>query len=452
MIINPNIFRMYDIRGRAGKDISEEFSYRLGRAYAQLMPKDLPRSVSVGRDCRLSSKIYSDALIDGLNDGGVNTLDLGMVPTPVLYFSLFHRDLGGGIVITGSHNPPEDNGFKLSSGRNAIYGPEIQKLAKLMSQTVLPKSPSRGTTESVDLVPEYLDYMEKNLNLSRPMKVVIDAGNGATSEIAPELFEKIGADVIPLFCSPDGKFPNHHPDPTQPETLVSLIEEVKRSGAEIGIAFDGDGDRIGVVDASGRIYWGDELLVLFSRSILRKNPGAMIISEVKASQRLYQEIENLGGKPLMWKTGHSLIKSKMRETGALLAGEMSGHIFFADRYFGYDDALYAAARLIELLSSTSKPINELLADLPKTSVTPEIRVPCEDEKKFSVVDKVRDHFSKYYDVNDIDGVRINFSDGWGLVRASNTQPALVLRFEASSDEKLEALQNEVREIVNNASG
>ncbi|HLB58694.1 MAG TPA: phosphomannomutase/phosphoglucomutase [Bdellovibrionota bacterium] len=450
MTFPAHVFRMYDIRGKAGEDLSEEFSYHLGNAFARLLLPGVTKNVAVGRDCRLTSEAYAESLIEGLRHAGVNVLDLGMIPTPLLYFSLFRRQIGGGIMVTGSHNPPEDNGFKLSLGHSSLFGDSIQKLKLLMGEKPLKSSPGKRTFE--DIKDEYLFFLEKDISLARPLNVVIDAGNGATSKVAPLLFSNIGAVCHTLFCEPDGNFPNHHPDPTQPENLRSLSDEVTSQNADIGIAFDGDGDRIGVIDKKGRIYWGDELLILFARDVLAKTPGAKIISEVKASQRLFQDISRHGGNPIMWKTGHSLIKAKMKETGALLAGEMSGHIFFADRYFGYDDAMYAGARLVEFLSHHSQSIEELLSDLSPSYLTPELRIPCRDQMKFEVVQNVKKHFSLKYPCIDIDGVRINFPDGWGLVRASNTQPVLVLRFEATSEEKLHAIRSEVEEVVTHASG
>ena len=354
-------------------------------------------------------------------------------------------------MITASHNPPEDNGFKLSIGQDSLYGEYIQTLGRMI------KNPSRicknlkGSLEFEDISSDYIHFIKNNIFIDKKISTVIDAGNGATSNIAPRLFGALGLKPVTLFCTPDGTFPNHHPDPTNPASLISLIETVKTNSSDIGFSFDGDGDRIGVVDKDGRIYWGDELLILFARDILNKRKGATVISEVKASERLFNEIMRLGGNPLMWKTGHSLIKSKMKETKALLAGEMSGHIFFADRYFGYDDALYAAARLSELISNSSASISELITGLPKAFVTPEIRINCEDKEKFFIVNKVRDHFTKLYPVNNIDGVRISFSDGWGLVRASNTGPALVLRFEAKTKERLEEIKQEVEGVLVEAS-
>lgn len=451
MNVPSHIFRMYDIRGISGKELNEEFCYTLGNEFSKIIPNSYPKRVVIGRDCRLTSNSYASALIEGLRDGGIDIIDLGMVPTPLVYFALFRKKLGGGIVVTASHNPPEDNGFKLSLGQDSLKGDEIQALGKMIQNPSPIIKNHRGTLESEDISSEYIDFIKKNVSIVRPVSLVFDAGNGAASEISSLLFRELKLNSTSLFCEPDGNFPNHHPDPSDPGTLKHLLEKVRSISAEVGVAFDGDGDRIGVVDKHGRIYYGDELLILFARDVLSKNSGATIISEVKASERLFNEIIKCGGKPLMWKTGHSLIKSKMKETGALLAGEMSGHMFFADRYFGYDDAIYAAVRLTELLSKSQLTISEHLAGLPKSFLTPEIRIKCKEALKFRVVDSVKSHFKNIYPINDIDGVRISFKDGWGLVRASNTGPILVLRFEASDPERLQEIREEVEEVVLDAS-
>lgn len=451
MIVHENIFRMYDIRGKSGNEISEDLSYTLGNEFTKLIPTSFPKRIVVGRDCRLTSKSYSEALVEGLRDGGIDVLDIGMVPTPLVYFSLFQRKVGGGIMITASHNPPEDNGFKLSIGQESLHGDAIQTLGRMIKNPSAICKNSKGSFEYEDISSEYISFIKNNVSIRNKISVVLDAANGATSNIAPKLFEELGLKPITLFCEPDGNFPNHHPDPTEPSSLISLIECVKSNSCDLGFSFDGDGDRIGVVDKTGRIYLGDELLMLFARDILKKKKGGTVISEVKASNRLFAEITKLGGNPIMWKTGHSLIKSKMRETGALLAGELSGHMFFADRYFGYDDAIYAAARLTELISNSNIAISEHLPEFSKSFTTPEMRIDCEDNEKFSVVNRVKDHFIKLYPVNDIDGVRISFNDGWGLVRASNTGPALVLRFEAKTKERLDEIKQEVEGVIVDAS-
>jgi phosphomannomutase/phosphoglucomutase len=450
--IPPSIFREYDIRGIAGRDVSAEFAECLGKAYALFVAGHKPvagrknLTVSVGWDCRLTSDSYAEALVSGLRQGGLDVIRLGVCPTPLTYFSVFHLDLDGGIMITGSHNPADYNGFKTCVGKDTIYGTQIQEMRALMEKVnsgYQAPTVAEGKVSDFEIIPAYINYLLKNARPLKPKKIVLDAGNGTASTVAPELFRKLGAEVFPLFCELDGRFPNHHPDPTVPENLKQLVAEIKKHKADFGIAFDGDSDRIGLVDEKGRIIFGDELMVLFSRSVLKENPGATIISEVKSSHKLYNDIAAHGGKPIMWKTGHSLIKSKMKETKAALAGEMSGHIFFADRYFGFDDAIYAALRVYEIASDAKEPLSSLLADLPHTVCTPEIRVDCEEEKKFRLVEETKNLLAKDHKINDIDGVRVDFGDAWGLVRASNTQPVLVLRFEAPTAARM----NEVRDVV-----
>lgn len=449
--INPSIFREYDVRGIAGKDLSPEFAELLGMAYAQYISGRKPvagrknLTVSVGRDCRLTGESYSEALITGIRKGGVDVVRLGVCATPLTYFSIFHNDYDGGIMVTGSHNPADYNGFKICVGRDTIHGHQIQELRALMEKG--PYTSSReGTLSDWAVIPAYIDYLVSKARPLTRKKIVLDAGNGTAATIAPELFKRLGADVVELFCELDGRFPNHHPDPTVPANLKQLIETVKREKADFGIAFDGDSDRIGLVDEKGRIIYGDEMMVIFSRDVLKDKPGATIISEVKSSNRLYNDIAAKGGKPIMWKTGHSLIKSKMKETKAALAGEMSGHIFFADRYFGFDDAIYAGMRVYEIASAAGGPVSSLVADLPPAVNTPEIRVDCEEDKKFKLVEETKRRLAQGRSITDIDGVRVDFGDGWGLVRASNTQPVLVLRFEATSEKRL----NEIRDTVETA--
>ncbi|MCJ7487497.1 MAG: phosphomannomutase/phosphoglucomutase, partial [Candidatus Aminicenantes bacterium] len=403
------------------------------------------KDVAVGQDCRLSSPGFGRALIRGLLSTGCDVADIGVVPTPLLYFSVFFKKKEAGVMITGSHNPPEHNGFKMMSGEETLYGKTIQALYEIVRKGVFPRGEGRLT--ALDLVSEYQDYVARNVRFSRPVKVVIDAGNGTGGVVAVPLFRRMGAEVVDIFCEPDGRFPNHHPDPTLPEAMEKLIAKVRASGAELGIAYDGDADRIGVVDDAGQILWGDQLLIIFARDILPSRPGAAVISEVKASKVLYEEIERLGGRPIMWRTGHSLIKEKIKEEKAPLAGEMSGHIFFADRWFGFDDAIYASARLLEILSRSKTKLSAMLADLPKTYSTPEIRIYASDEVKFKIVDEVRRELAARYPIIDIDGVRAIFPKGWGLVRASNTQAVIVLRFEADTEADLAAIQAEVRGVL-----
>ncbi len=449
--VNSSIFREYDIRGVAHKDFDANFAFYLGRAYLRLARERLgvqSPAISVGHDCRVTGKEFSRALLTGLRTGGAQVIDLGLVTTPMTYFSIFHKKLGGGIMVTGSHNPPEYNGFKICIGKNTLHGADIQILkqyvAEEMMQTSVPAA-FENDFQKLDIFPEYHQFVKGNIKLERPLKIVIDAGNGAAGPFAPAVYESLGCKVIPLYCEPDGRFPNHEADPTVVKNMQALIAAVKKEGADLGIAFDGDADRVGVVDETGRILWGDELMVLFARNVLQKNPGATIISEVKSSHRLYNDIRKNGGNGIMWKTGHSLIKAKMKETGALLAGEMSGHIFFADRFFGFDDAIYAGARFLEIAAATSQKSSSLLADLPSAVNTPEIRLDCDDAKKWDVIANLKKQLRGRYEVNEIDGVRVEFGDAWGLVRASNTQPVIVMRFEAQSEARLQ----EVRGILEN---
>jgi phosphomannomutase/phosphoglucomutase len=448
--LNPTIFREYDIRGVADRDFDATFARRLGQAFATLALEHGASSMSVGRDCRLSSDGYAVALIEGILSTGLGVVELGVVTTPLVYFSIFHWGLDAGIQITGSHNPADYNGFKVCLGREALHGDQIQDLRRRFETGAFRHG--AGVHERRPIVAEYQDYVVANVGrLGRPMRVVVDGGNGTGGPVAPDIYRRLGAEVIELFTDMDGHFPNHHPDPTVEENMADLIRTVVAEKAELGIAFDGDADRIGVVDASGRIIWGDELLVLYSRDVLGRNPGGTIVSEVKCSHRLYDDIARRGGHGIMWKAGHSLLKAKMKETGALLGGEMSGHMFFKERYFGFDDAIYAGARLLEVCARTGKTVAELLADLPPSVTTPEIRVDCPDEVKFAVADRVRDHFrGTGREIIDVDGVRVKFPRGWGLVRASNTQPVLVMRFEAETAAELAQYRTTVEAAVSAA--
>jgi phosphomannomutase/phosphoglucomutase len=443
--INPKIFREYDIRGVAGQDLDEPAVELLGRAMGTFFLGRGQSDIAVGRDVRLSSPAFSQALIRGLLSTGCDVADLGIVPTPLLYFSVFHGKMPAGVMVTGSHNPPEHNGFKMMSGQETLYGKTIQALYEIVRKGVFPRG--RGGVRPLDVVSTYQDYVAGNVRFARPVKAVVDAGNGTGGSVAVPLFGRMGAEIIDLFCQPDGRFPNHHPDPTLPDAMETLIAKVRETGAELGIAYDGDADRIGVVDDAGRIIWGDQLLIIFARDILPSRPGAAVISEVKASKVLYEEIERLGGRPIMWRTGHSLIKKKIKEENAPLAGEMSGHIFFNDRWFGFDDAIYASARLIEILSRSREKLSALMAGLPKTFATPEIRIYASDEVKFKIVEEVRKALAARTRVIDIDGVRAVFPHGWGLVRASNTQAVIVLRFEADTEADLAAIQKEIRDLL-----
>jgi phosphomannomutase/phosphoglucomutase len=449
--VNPRIFRQYDVRGTVGEDLTEEVVEQLGQGYGAYTINLGARRVSVGRDARPSSPRFRDALIDGIRSTGLDVVDIGMVPTPTLYFSLFHLNVDGGVMITGSHNPPEFNGFKLALGRTTLYGEEIQEVRRIIE--VGEYARGEGSLSEQDIKPAYRQTLEQRIGrFERAVKVVVDAGNGLGGIFCPELLQDLGADASGLYCEVDGTFPNHHPDPTVPGSLRDLIAEVRRQKADVGLAYDGDCDRLGVIDERGNIIWGDQLLILFSREVLARQPGATIIFEVKCSQALPEEIKRAGGVPLMWRTGHSFIKKKMKEENAPLAGEMSGHLFFADEYFGYDDALYASLRLVRLLSRSEKTVSEMLADVPRYYSTPEIRIDCPDEEKFQIVSKLVKYFKKGYEVVDVDGARILFGDGWGLVRASNTQPALVLRFEARTPERLEEIKGIVVSKLSEVSG
>jgi phosphomannomutase/phosphoglucomutase len=436
--MNPRIFREYDIRGLVDKDLTEEVVRSIGQGFAAYASRQNKRKVVVGRDGRLSSPRFRDLLIQGMVGGGLEVVDVGLCPTPVFYFSLFHLDREGGVMITGSHNPPEFNGFKVCVGKETLHGEQIQELRRIIETQTFESA--KGSVSREEIIPEYQKYVASNIRLQRKMKVVIDCGNGTAGLVAPKVLKDLGCEVIELYPEVDGRFPNHHPDPTVPENMKDVITKVKETKAEVGIGYDGDGDRIGAVDRLGNIVWGDQLMILFAREVLQRHPGAVIVSEVKCSQNLYDDIAKHGGRGIMWKAGHSLLKSKMREEKALLGGEMSGHIFFADRYFGYDDAIYASCRLLEILSRSEKGIPELLGDVPKTFSTPEIRVDCPDDRKFDLVERVKESFRHEYPIAEIDGMRVLFPDGWGLVRASNTQPVLVMRFEARSSERLKEIQ------------
>jgi phosphomannomutase/phosphoglucomutase len=444
--MNPNIFREYDIRGIVGRDLTEETVAILGRAIGTFFRQNGAGRIAVGFDARASSPVFGKLLVEGFNAGGCDAVLIGRVPTPVLYHTVFTRNVDGGVMITGSHNPPDHNGFKICLGKQTLFGSQIQEIKAIALSGKF--AAGAGTSASLEVLEDYKkDILSRVEFGARKLKAVVDSGNGMGGITGVPIYKKLGVELIELFTEPDSRFPNHHPDPTVVENLQDTIRAVKENGADLGIAFDGDGDRIGLTDENGRIIWGDELMVLLSREILKERKGATIIAEVKCSQNLFDDIALHGGKPLMWKAGHSLIKAKMKETGAALAGEMSGHIFFADRFYGFDDATYAGARVLEILSKTDKKLSELLADLPKTFSTPELRVDCADEKKFEVVQKIADEFSKTNEVITIDGARILFEKGWGLVRASNTQAILVLRFEADSEENLAKIRETVERRV-----
>jgi len=445
MNVPRNVFREYDVRGIVDEQLTPAFARALGRAYASAAWDAAGHApvLTVGRDNRPSGDALARAVRQGIVDAGGTAIDIGMVPTPALYFSVAALRTDGGLQVTGSHNPPEFNGFKMVLAAGSLHGEAIQALWEVIVTERWRSGEGREAADS-SILRRYRDAIVERNTLTRPVRTVVDCGNGVSSVVAVETLRALGAEVTALFCESDGTFPNHHPDPTVPENLVDLQAEVRRTGAELGIAFDGDGDRIGAVDESGRILFGDQLLVIFGRdAVTRFGKGTPVIFDVKCSQVLPDALAAAGAVPEMWKTGHSLIKARMKELDAPLAGEMSGHIFFGGDYFGYDDALFAAARLLEIVSRGRAGLAPLIADLPKTFATPELRVDCPDDAKFGIVAKAAEHFATRYPVNTIDGVRMNFPEGWGLVRASNTQPVIVLRFEAQSQAALDAYQAEV---------
>lgn len=443
-MIAAGIFRQYDIRGIVGQDLTLEAAEAIGRAYAVLLAeRGIVGAVAVGRDNRPSGEGLRDALVRGLTESGVDVIDVGVVPTPLLYWSLHHLPVVAGIQITGSHNPPEYNGFKCCVGTASLHGEGIQHLRGLIDAGTARTGQGRVRHEAI--IDRYVDDIVARIGpLPKDLKVVIDCGNGVGAVVAPKLFAALGLTPTWLFAESDGSFPNHHPDPTVVENLQDLIRAVRETGSEVGIGFDGDADRIGMVDGDGTIVWGDYLLLLYARDVLaRTGAGQSIIFDVKCSQALPDGIAAAGGKPVMWKTGHSLIKEKMKELQAPIAGEMSGHMFFTEGFYGHDDALYAAARLLRIVADARQPVKALLADVPRFVSTPEIRVDCPDDRKEAIVAEALAHFRSKYPVSDVDGVRILFDGGWGLIRSSNTQPILVMRFEASSAERLAELRGEV---------
>ncbi len=458
--MNTNIFREYDIRGIVGEQLTDETVATLGKAIGTFFAQNGAKRIAIGYDARKSSPGFCDLLTRGFNGSGCDVVLIGMVPTPVLYHAVFTKEVDGGVMITGSHNPPDHNGFKICLGTSTLFGSQIQEIKDIALSGMFAEG--TGSVETIEVLDDYcrdiiskIDFPQAETrpvgSVSIPprrLKAVVDAGNGMGGVTAVPVYEALGVELVKLFIEPDSNFPNHHPDPTVTENLQDTIAAVLSHKADIGLAFDGDGDRIGVVDETGRIIWGDELMILLSRSILESKPGATIIAEVKCSQNLFDDIEKHGGTAVMWKAGHSLIKAKMKETNAALAGEMSGHIFFADRFYGFDDATYAGARVLEILSKTDKPLSELLSDIPPTFSTPELRVDCSDESKFEIVASIAKHFAATNEVITIDGARILFENGWGLVRASNTQAILVLRFEAETEENLNRIRATVEMKVN----
>ncbi len=443
-MLSRTIFREYDIRGVTGKDLTPDVARSVGRAYAAFAGlQGLSGPVAVGRDNRPSGNDLHRELVAGLVESGMDVIDIGVVPTPLAYWAQHNLEVAGGIQITGSHNPPEFNGFKLGMGKRSIYGEDIQRIFEIATAAQFPSG--RGSLRTEDIIERYVDDVATRVGrITRPISCVVDCGNGAGALVASRLFDKIGVTARILFGESDGTFPNHHPDPTVPANLTDLISAVREQKAELGIAFDGDADRIGLVDEDGQIIWGDHLLIIYARDVLaRTGKGQPIIFDVKCSQALPEEVEKAGGKPLMWKTGHSLIEEKMHETHAPIAGEMSGHMFFAEGWYGFDDALYGAARLLRIVADSGMTVKQMMADVPHFVSTPEIRVDCPDDLKFGVVDEAKKYFSARRKVIEVDGVRVLFGDGWGLIRASNTQPVLVLRFEARTESHLETIRSEM---------
>ncbi len=452
-----HVFREYDIRGHANDDLSDQLAHDIGKALATFLrtSEDEEVRVAVCRDCRLSSDRLFAALSAGLRACGANVIDIGVGPTPLLYFAAFHLETTGAVMITGSHNPPEDNGFKMMRGKNSLFGEDVQRLLRLIEEQDFLECET-GNLSQYNAENAYLDSLVETTELQAigeaevkgGLRVVLDAGNGAAGPLAVKAFTKLNIPFDAIYCEMDGRFPNHHPDPTVEDNLRHLQAKVAETKATLGIAFDGDGDRIGIIDDAGDVVWGDKLMILFSRYVLEQTPGATVLGEVKCSQTLFDDIAQHGGRPIVCRTGHSLIKKRMKEEKALLAGEMSGHIFFADRYYGFDDAIYAAARVVEIVAKTGKSPRELLADVAPTSVTPELRLTCSEDVKFRIVERVLAHYRRTHDVLDIDGARIDFGDGaWGLCRASNTGAVLVMRFEARDAARRDEIRAEVEAMV-----
>ena len=443
--MNPHIFREYDVRGLVVEDLTPETVEALGRAYGSRIREAGGSRVAVGMDVRLTSPPLRDSLVRGITAAGVDAVTLGVTPTPAVYFAVHHWGLDGAVQITGSHNPLEYNGFKMMLGKASLYGDAIQDLRRRMESGDFATGAGRASED--DIMTPYFEALCGGLSLARPLRVAVDAGNGCAAKLAPALFRALGCEVEEVYCTYDGSFPNHIPDPTLPETLHELRRRAADFGADLAVAYDGDADRLGALDDRGEILWGDQLLALFARPVLAERPGSKVLFEVKCSRALAEDIEAHGGKPVMVPTGHSLIKAALQETGAPLAGEMSGHLFFADRWYGFDDALYAAGRLAELVAAGDRPLSALAADLPKYYATPEIRVDCPDERKFALVDRVLKHYRGRRPLVEVDGARVEFDGGWGLVRASNTQPVLVVRAEGTTPDARDAILREISDLL-----
>lgn len=442
--IPENIWRQYDIRGIFPKEINVPLAEAMGKAFGTLIKRSGKKSIVVACDARISSPELQQAVIDGILSTGCDVQDIGMVPTPLMYFAVIHFQYDAGIVITASHNPPQYNGFKMRTYDRALYGDDIQVISRIVKNSDFEYG--KGTQTSLDVISPYLEYMQKNLSLQKSLSVIIDAGNGIAGPTAVQLFKNLGCEVIPLFCDPDGNYPNHEPDPTIPENMITLREKVLSTGVDLGIGFDGDGDRVAVMSPTGELLWGDKMLAVFAESILKDNPGP-IIFDVKCSMGLIEKIEEKKGTPVMWKTGYPLIQEKMKETQSVLAGEMSGHMYFSDRYYGFDDGIYAACRFAEILSSTDQSMTDLVAALPDYPSTPELRLFCPEEKKFQVMQTLSSSIGGKYSVITVDGIRFTTPSGWGLLRVSNTQPAIVARFEAKTPAELKQIMTDAIEII-----
>lgn len=447
-MIKSEVFRQYDIRGIVGEQLNEESYYLIGKGFGTMLRNKGMKSIVIGGDARHSTRGFMDSFIKGALETGCEITDIGMVATPILYFAIWELKQDGGAMVTASHNPSQYNGCKLNLGLGSVYADALQDLLKLIQSEKFVQGDGK-LIKNESVVEDYIQYIVDNIDISRPVKVIVDGGNGMGGPYLPEILRRKGCEVIEMYCEPDGDFPNHHPDPTVEKNMVDLARAVVEAEYELGIGLDGDADRIGVVDEKGKMLFGDQILNILARDYLAKNPGKTIIADVKCSKNLYDDIKARGGKAIMYKTGHANIKMRMKEIGVEFAGEMSGHVFLGDRYLGFDDAIYVSCRFIEIVANTQMPVSQYLADQPKMYNTPELHTKCEDSRKFDVVQKVCDEFKQGgYDVNDIDGARITFADGWGLIRASNTTPVLVTRYEASTEARMNEIRNLIETVIN----
>lgn len=447
-MIKSEVFRQYDIRGIVGEQLNEESYYLIGKGFGTMLRNKGMKSIVIGGDARHSTRGFMDSFIKGALETGCEITDIGMVATPILYFAIWELKQDGGAMVTASHNPSQYNGCKLNLGLGSVYADALQDLLKLIQSEKFVQGDGK-LIKNENVVEDYIQYIVDNVDISRPVKVIVDGGNGMGGPYLPEILRRKGCEVIEMYCEPDGDFPNHHPDPTVEKNMVDLARAVVEAEYELGIGLDGDADRIGVVDEKGKMLFGDQILNILARDYLAKNPGKTVIADVKCSKNLYDDIKARGGKAIMYKTGHANIKMRMKEIGVEFAGEMSGHVFLGDRYLGFDDAIYVSCRFIEIVANTQMPVSQYLADQPKMYNTPELHTKCEDSRKFDVVQKVCDEFKQGgYDVNDIDGARITFADGWGLIRASNTTPVLVTRYEASTEARMNEIRNLIETVIN----